>query len=434
MRGTLPTVVASPHHGAVSVPRRSTQSLIPRVSRPTPFRGARLVAALSLLAILALTLRPSAAGGGGPSTCVLCGERGGADLVLNILLFLPLGAAFGRLGWRPVLAAGMGLLLALGIEFAQLVIPGRSPTWRDVLLNAIGMGLGAWLARDALRLLVHRATGWLAAAAAVSAGLAIAVTGWLLVPQVKRNVWYTHINPRLGHLAVWDGQVTAVTVAGVAQTHDRVRDAATLQSAIAARAPIVISGRAGSHPARLAGLFAISDDEYEEMLLIGIEGRTLVLRERRRASTVRLFEPELRIAGFFDSLTPGREFRVAVEFRQHDACASLDGGPRRCAPRFAASSPWTLLLWRRWLGGDGRFVLGALTMFALALPVGILTHRATLRSRAAMALGLVALVWVGASLGGLAPPTWAELLLLIGGVAAGQPLGQRLARAASTVS
>jgi hypothetical protein len=405
-----------------------------RLLQPPTSRWARLIAALSLFAILALTLRPSAAGGGGPSTCVLCGERGSADLILNILLFIPLGAALGRLGWRPIIAAGLGLLLALGIEVAQVLIPGRSPTWRDVILNAIGMGLGAWLVRDALRLLSSRRASMFAYIAAALAGLCVAATGWFLEPQVKRNVWYAHINPRLGHLAIWDGRVTQVRIGTLSQSHGMVNDAPALQSAVQAREPIVIEGIAGTAPARLAGLYSISDDEYEEMLLVGIEGSNLVVRERRRASAFRLFEPEMRVPGFFGEIIVGQPFVLSVRLDARLVCASINDAPERCSAPFAASSGWTLVLWRRWLGSDGRVLLGALTMLAMAIPVGLLASRASWRTRASLGVAVVASVYLGAYASGLARPTVTELSALAAGFALGLPWGQRLSRLASAES
>lgn len=104
--------------------------------------GWKLLLGTSLLAVMALTLRPSSASVGSlPSTCVLCGERGVVDLVLNIVLFLPIGVALGRLGVRPLMAVGLALVFSGGIELLQHVIPGRAPTWRDVVMNGIGAGL-----------------------------------------------------------------------------------------------------------------------------------------------------------------------------------------------------------------------------------------------------------------------------------------------------
>lgn len=72
-----------------------------------------------------------------------------AEILLNVMLFLPLGFVGRRLpGWgggRPAWWAVVGGGLSLVGESAQLFLAGRYPTATDVLANAIGAVLGAWL-------------------------------------------------------------------------------------------------------------------------------------------------------------------------------------------------------------------------------------------------------------------------------------------------
>lgn len=68
-----------------------------------------------------------------------------SNLVGNLLLFVPAGAALGLHPWRPWRrAAAIGLLVTLSVELFQLPL-GRSADVDDVLLNGIG-GLTALLA------------------------------------------------------------------------------------------------------------------------------------------------------------------------------------------------------------------------------------------------------------------------------------------------
>lgn len=71
---------------------------------------------------------------------------GWIEFVTNILLFAPLGflltLLFGR-SWRGVLLA---LLLSVAAEIAQMVIPSRQPSLRDILANLLGAALGAGIA------------------------------------------------------------------------------------------------------------------------------------------------------------------------------------------------------------------------------------------------------------------------------------------------
>lgn len=78
------------------------------------------------------------------------------DLVTNVLLALPIGffltGAFAARSWRavarwivPVVALCAGLGVA--IEFGQIFVSGRTPSWNDVIAQALGAVIGAlgWL-------------------------------------------------------------------------------------------------------------------------------------------------------------------------------------------------------------------------------------------------------------------------------------------------
>lgn len=102
-----------------------------------------------LLLVLAVTLTPV---GGHPNSqpawCIVCGTRGLADFLGNILLFVPLGLALAALGWSWWRVALAGTLLSVGIEALQVfVVTGRDASIGDVLGNGLGALAGAlaWL-------------------------------------------------------------------------------------------------------------------------------------------------------------------------------------------------------------------------------------------------------------------------------------------------
>ncbi|HQQ70682.1 MAG TPA: VanZ family protein [Alicycliphilus sp.] len=85
-------------------------------------------------------------------------HTGRADMVGNVLLFVPYGFVASIIGTgrpahataAPVLRLALGLLLALALQLAQLWLPSRVPALIDVIANVLGMLLGmvaAWLAR-----------------------------------------------------------------------------------------------------------------------------------------------------------------------------------------------------------------------------------------------------------------------------------------------
>jgi len=129
----------------------------------------------------------------------LLGPPGGrlSDLLLNVVLFVPLGfladrLARGRLG--PGRIAVVGALISVGLEATQLFLPARYSTALDVVANGTGALVGA-VASSALRRLVGdsaRLVGrlfldlplvgflWLMVPMIWSAALAGAPAPWLL--------------------------------------------------------------------------------------------------------------------------------------------------------------------------------------------------------------------------------------------------------------
>jgi VanZ family protein len=70
-------------------------------------------------------------------------------VVGNLLLFAPLGAALFLRRWPLLHSVGLGLGMSASIELAQLLVPGRTTSVDDVLLNTSGAGLG-WAVAAAL--------------------------------------------------------------------------------------------------------------------------------------------------------------------------------------------------------------------------------------------------------------------------------------------
>ena len=70
------------------------------------------------------------------------------EFLANIALFIPFGVflvlLFGRRMWW--LAIVLGVVMTLGIEFAQQFIPNRVPDTRDLVSNSLGAVIGAVLA------------------------------------------------------------------------------------------------------------------------------------------------------------------------------------------------------------------------------------------------------------------------------------------------
>ncbi|MCR2785008.1 MULTISPECIES: VanZ family protein [unclassified Microbacterium] len=71
---------------------------------------------------------------------------GWIEFTANIVMFIPLGFLFTLLVRRHWLGVVVALAASVAAELAQLLIPSREPSLRDVLANTVGAGLGAVLA------------------------------------------------------------------------------------------------------------------------------------------------------------------------------------------------------------------------------------------------------------------------------------------------
>lgn len=70
-------------------------------------------------------------------------RQGWVEFAANVALFIPFGALVVlamRRAWIGVVAA---LLLSAGAELAQMLLPGRLASPRDVLANVLGAAIGA---------------------------------------------------------------------------------------------------------------------------------------------------------------------------------------------------------------------------------------------------------------------------------------------------
>lgn len=77
------------------------------------------------------------------------GARFGAGWIefsANIVLFVPMGFLLTVLFRHPWYGATLAVGLSAVAELAQIVIPNRQATLRDVISNSIGAALGALLA------------------------------------------------------------------------------------------------------------------------------------------------------------------------------------------------------------------------------------------------------------------------------------------------
>jgi VanZ family protein len=166
------------------------------VSRPSAIGVLAIVAALVVVGVPTLTPTPRAA----PSSelCIICGSLGGVDFVLNVVLFIPLGAALWNARRRLRDALMAGLLVSVVIELLQVrTITGRDATLGDILANTLGSVAGAAIALGFVRWrnITGRAAQRGAAIAGITAAMVIAMSAQLLQPIRTRYPQWVQWSP-----------------------------------------------------------------------------------------------------------------------------------------------------------------------------------------------------------------------------------------------
>src|SRR5262245_109180 len=287
----------------------------------------RRVVILWIGLILTATLIPLEPSGGMPPIwCVLCGDGALADGILNAALFVPLGAALGMAGWRPVRALALGALLSLGVESAQFLIPGRDPSLADFLFNTAGTLLGIALGCSAPAWWGARPPigDVLTITAAIGTGLIFCLTGFLFRASFPVDTYYGGLVPRFGHLEWYGGRVLQASVGGLEIPSGVITRSAEVRQLLLSGATIQVRAYAGPEPQGLAPLFAIDDHHQREILLLGIDGIDVVFRYRTRAIAARLRGPELRVRGVLRGIVWRDPLSVSVRRADSGYCIRVN--------------------------------------------------------------------------------------------------------------
>lgn len=369
----------------------------------------RLLTAAAATCIGIATLRPTSglAPRFGPF-CVACGELGGTDVVLNVLLFLPLGVGLGLLGARRRTAIGGMVAATLIIELLQVFIPGRDASLGDVLANSLGGALGFFLAthretlvRPSPRFERFMLTTWGMVWLAVTS-----ISAFALVPSPTRSQYYGLIARDLGtNLPAFPGTVLHPRIDTITITDWEVPDHAIGE--LLAR-PEGTTVRATLVPAAcptgtIAGILQIADAKQREIVLLGQAGADLVFRVRTGASVLRLRPMYYTLTDVFGDTqcrVSGDPIRVEAAYSREKIVLRASDDQR---PSLSTSISATVTDgWRLFTPGQtfvranaSAQVFGALWVFCLSFPFGYLGGAGRGKGRALLVVAVVALLGLG---------------------------------------
>jgi hypothetical protein len=379
-----------------------------------------LIAALSTGAIALLTLSPSpgdiASAVETPLTCLVCGDRGGVDVLLNLLLFIPLGVGLRMAGSPIRVAAIAAILLSLTVELLQyFVVVGRDASLSDLMFNTAGAALGASVEprlRSAVRPSAPLARRLFATGVALWLAI-LALSAWLQQPGAAAGALTSVWGPRTPGSDSVHGEVTSVRLDAVAMpARGPVPDTAKVGARFRGGEWVVEVAAVSGPPTELQSwLYAVEADGAGQLLL-SHHRSNIVLAVPARALRYRLHPPTLSLPDGFPR-DPGVPVQIAggrsgatIWLRSTHA-----GGTYAVRLALSPAHGWALIAPFSIARGPGTRVVTAVVLALCILPLGY-WGASTGRPVAAAALALA----VAAGLGGLPaaagyPPVhWSEWL------------------------
>jgi glycopeptide antibiotics resistance protein len=351
-----------------------------RTLAPSPYtrRFGFALVVLSLAAIAWLTLRPAHAS---PSPidshlCVVCGPLAGVDILLNTLLFVPLGVGLKLSGLSPWKAVLICFALSLSIETAQaFIVRGRASTLSDILTNASGGAIGFWSARTAPMWLApsRKGAAWLAAMWGAIWLLIQIVSSYSFSPSLSPSQYYGQI-AQPGGRAMFHGQVDSARIGTIPIANGAFADSRSIRQLLLDGAPIVGFVRLAEPTPNFASIIRVADDKQRGIASIAEQGDQLVFSFRTGASSLRLREPAFGMPGVFAGARPPADSAaealvISAEF--NDGTVQLVA-QTRSAHRELNFSPRAALAWTVVLPFHGHLESGVMERVATFLWTSVL--------------------------------------------------------------
>ncbi len=419
-------------------------------SPPARIAGISILVA-SVVCIAVITLTPAGEGARLPFWCFRCGTRPGVDVLLNILMFVPLGIGLGLLRVRASRAVAAIICATIAIEVLQYaVVAGRFASARDIIANTVG-GLIAWRLARAWRSVIAppshaSAFGFAAALIWVATQL---FTGWALGVVTPPAPWWAQIRlVDLGFPTVFGGTVIRSSIGTIPIRYsDELDDPEPVRRQLIEGAPLAVTVT-GAQPTTGAApiLLLAADDRLSEIVAIGQAGTDAFFRIRTRAAVVGLRNPALRLSSAFPASSLADTITVRGRFigGRYHITTEHAGNTRTRVLEASPSWIWVLLvpIPHYAFGSEVRILTGAWLFIALGI-AGVWTGqgagrivRSPLTAAGAVAPVVVAIV-VGLAVIPLAFALpiahWSEWISAASGLAAGIAVGRRMTTDAGAV-
>jgi hypothetical protein len=333
-----------------------------------------LLAGLGTLAILLLTLYPSPEqtpySSLTPLLCLVCGPHGGADVLLNTLLFTPMATGLRLLGWRWRRVVAAAALLSLSVELLQyFVVPGRDASLSDLLTNTAGAAIAAGCAPHLERVLLPhrvRARRLMAGGIALWLGL-LTISAFAMMPWVPAGTLRSDCTRSEGKAEVFTGTVRSARLNGIPLPCDAEIPAAEQVREALERGAVELEVVAASGHPRGRRVFLAIRVPRGYLLVLAHDARSATISTPTAINHLGFYSPILRLPRAFPAAPgiPGR-LRAAIGDRRMWIVSEYLGQHRRVEVALSPSHGWTALL-PRGIRPGGEFRLATALWIALLI-------------------------------------------------------------------
>src|SRR5262245_30022191 len=350
------------------------------------------------------------------------GNEALAELIQNLLLFIPLGACLTLVGVPPLRAIAMGAALSFSVEFIQQWIPGRDPSVGDIIVNTASTGLGVAVAA---------ARDWLWAPPALSARLALGTaiaallvwtaTGLLLRPVFPEPPYRDAWTPDVDYWARYRGKVLSARLGPVTLAQQAIDDGQfLLKTGEALEVTVIAPSRPPRRESPIIGLF---DDRGTHVLMFYGDGADLAVLYHTIARALTLAEADLRWRHALARIAPQDTFTVQTWRGEYGVCFAVNS-TRRCGFGYTIGDGWKLIFFPEHFPAWMYLVLNMCWMAGWTVGVGWWAARKPVAGKAAAipavatAMVLLGLIVVPV-MTGLKPTPILEWIGAVGGLAIG---------------
>jgi hypothetical protein len=374
-------------------------------------------------------------GDSGDAFCLICGDHGGTDAVLNVLLFVPLGVGLAiarKRAAHAILAMSGATIL---IEALQVfAIPGRDGSVGDVITNSLG-GIIGFVLGSRMREWIHpsrRLATWLGLSWMMLWIVGQAVASFALRPVTSDPPYFGQIARPLDDEARFPGVVLSTKVAGelvpdfTLSPLQAQRIHATLDGELPRDVEVVVVPR--SLTSRFAPILRLVDQEAKAVVWLAAQESDIAFGARTGAAALRLRSVRFRLPDVFPPNSGEQRrgldtIRINARHATREVSMSVMGRRRSREARIDVTPS---LGWRLFSpvptyadGSMGQVALNGAWLFASLAPAGYWAAFAGGHGRRnwrtwAVATALVVATIVGLAVApaafGLAFPSWSEFL------------------------